>query len=466
MTGSKYDVIIVGAGPAGIFSALELSRRSKARILLVDKGASLEKRKCATQGAYGRCKRCRPCAITCGWGGAGAFSDGKLTLTPEFGGVLNEYLDSRTMRELIHRVDETYLSFGALETLFGSDTAVISELQRQAAAADLSLIPARIRHLGTENCYRVLEKMYSSLADRIDIRTGTEVAEIVSQGQRAAGVKLSSGEVIAANYIICGPGRAGAEWFHQESTRLGLKGVNNPVDIGVRVEVPAVLMEHITSRVYESKLIYYSRSFDDRIRTFCMNPYGVVVTENNDGLVTVNGHSFAERRTENTNFALLVSKTFTEPFNEPIRYGKYIASLANMLGDGVIMQRLGDLLMGRRSTAERIRRGLVQPTLAEATPGDLSLVLPYRHLLAIIEMLEALDKLAPGVNSRHTLLYGVEVKFYSYRLHLSNNLETALANLFAVGDGAGVTRGLIQASASGLVASREILNRLATEGRV
>jgi uncharacterized FAD-dependent dehydrogenase len=466
LTGSKYDVIIVGAGPAGIFSALELSRRSKARILLVDKGASLEKRKCATQGAYGRCKRCRPCAITCGWGGAGAFSDGKLTLTPEFGGVLNEYLDSRTMRELIHRVDETYLSFGALETLFGSDTAVISELQRQAAAADLSLIPARIRHLGTENCYRVLEKMYSSLADRIDIRTGTEVAEIVSQGQRAAGVKLSSGEVIAANYIICGPGRAGAEWFHQESTRLGLKGVNNPVDIGVRVEVPAVLMEHITSRVYESKLIYYSRSFDDRIRTFCMNPYGVVVTENNDGLVTVNGHSFAERRTENTNFALLVSKTFTEPFNEPIRYGKYIASLANMLGDGVIMQRLGDLLMGRRSTAERIRRGLVQPTLAEATPGDLSLVLPYRHLLAIIEMLEALDKLAPGVNSRHTLLYGVEVKFYSYRLHLSNNLETALANLFAVGDGAGVTRGLIQASASGLVASREILNRLATEGRV
>jgi uncharacterized FAD-dependent dehydrogenase len=466
LAGERYDVIIIGAGPAGIFSALELSRCSKARILLVDKGVSLEKRRCATQGEYGRCMRCKPCAITCGWGGAGAFSDGKLTLTPEFGGVLNEYLDIRTMRELIHQVDEFYLSFGASETVYGSETAVINEMQRQAAAADLNLIPARIRHLGTENCYRVLEKMYRALADRIDIATGTEVAEIVVRDQKAAGVKLCSGEVIAANYLICGPGRAGAEWFYRESMRLGLKGVNNPVDIGVRVEVPAVLMEHITSRVYESKLIYYTRSFDDRIRTFCMNPYGVVVTENNDGLVTVNGHSFAEKRTDNTNFALLVSKTFTEPFNEPIRYGKYIASLANMLGDGVIIQRLGDLLMGRRSTAERIRRGLVQPTLAEATPGDLSLVLPYRYLLAIIEMLEALDKLAPGVNSKHTLLYGVEVKFYSFRLHLSNTLETAIANLFAVGDGAGVTRGLVQASASGLVASREILKRLDAEVRV
>ncbi|MEW5783598.1 MAG: NAD(P)/FAD-dependent oxidoreductase [Bacillota bacterium] len=466
MNNRKYDVIIIGAGPAGIFAALELSRRSKASILLLDKGASLEKRRCATQGEYGGCKRCHPCAITCGWGGAGAFSDGKLTLTPEFGGVLSEYLDSRTMEELICQVDETYLSFGASDTLFGSDTEAVKEMQRRAAAAALSLIPARIRHLGTENCYRVLKKMFRALEDRVDIETGTEVTEIISTGQRAAGVKLASGETVPADYIVCGPGRAGAEWIHRESARLGLRGVNNPVDIGVRVEVPAVLMEHLTSKVYESKLVYFSRSFDDRVRTFCMNPYGAVVTENNEGLVTVNGHSFAEKRTANTNFALLVSKTFTEPFSEPIRYGKYIASLANMLGDGVIIQRLGDLLMGRRSTAERIRRGLVQPTLTEATPGDLSLVLPYRHLLAIIEMLEALDKMAPGVNSRHTLLYGVEVKFYSYRLFLSNNLETAVANLFAVGDGAGVTRGLIQASASGVVASQEILKRLAAGGKV
>jgi len=252
--------------------------------------------------------------------------------------------------------------------------------------------------------------------------------------------------------------------MHSEASRLGLQGANNPVDIGLRIEVPAVLMEHLTGKVYESKLIYFSRSFDDRVRTFCMNPYGIVVTENNGGLVTVNGHSYAEKRSANTNFALLVSKTFTEPFDEPIRYGKYIASLANMLGDGVIVQRLGDLQMGRRSTAERIRRGLVRPTLVEATPGDLSLVLPYRHLLSIMEMLEALDRLAPGVNSPHTLLYGVEVKFYSFRLRLTHHLETDLVNLFAVGDGAGVTRGLIQASASGVLAAREIGRRLKQSG--
>lgn len=460
MAKEKYDVIIIGAGPAGIFAALELSRCRNISILLVEKGSPLEKRKCATQGAYGRCARCSPCDITCGWGGAGAFSDGKLTLTPEFGGILNEYLDRQSLQALIQEVDEVYLSFGATPTLFGTDEEVVKKMQRKAASAGLSLIPARIRHLGTENCYRVLENMHSVLSDKVDILTGVAVEEIVTAAGRVEGVKLDSGQIIHADFVVCGPGRAGAEWMHRESVRLGIGGVNNAVDIGVRVEVPAVLMEHLTSQIYESKLIYFTRSFDDRIRTFCMNPYGVVVTENNDGLVTVNGHSYAGTRTENTNFALLVSKTFTEPFNEPIRYGKYIASLANMLGDGVIIQRLGDLLMGRRSTAERIRRGLVQPTLKEATPGDLSLVLPYRHLVAIIEMLEALDRMAPGVNSQHTLLYGVEVKFYSYRLQLSRNLETSIGNLFAVGDGAGITRGLIQASASGLIAAREICRRI------
>jgi len=455
-----YDIIVVGAGPAGIFAALELRRHSKARVLLLDKGAALDKRRCATLGEYGRCLRCHPCAITCGWGGAGAFSDGKLTLSTEFGGFLNEYLDLSSLEQLIHYVDEIYLSAGAKDILFGTDRAVVNELQRVAAAAGLNLIPARIRHLGTENCYLVLEEFYRRLEKEVEIATGTEVAEIALSNGRVAGVKLASGEEIAADYVVCGPGRAGAEWMHGEAMRLGLEGTNNPVDIGLRVEVPAVLLEHLTSKVYESKLIYFSRSFDDRVRTFCMNPYGIVVTENNGGLVTVNGHSYAEKRSANTNFALLVSKTFTEPFDEPIRYGKYIASLANMLGDGVIVQRLGDLQMGRRSTAERIRRGLVRPTLAEATPGDLSLVLPYRHLLSIMEMLEALDKMAPGVNSPHTLLYGVEVKFYSFRLRLTRHLETGLANLFAVGDGAGVTRGLIQASVSGVIAAREILRRL------
>ena len=460
MAVKKYDIIIVGAGPAGIFAALELTGKSKANVLIIDKGSPLEKRHCKTQREYGRCLRCDPCAVTCGWGGAGAFSDGKLTLTSAFGGFLNEFIDQAAVENLIDEVDQVYLSFGASEKIYGTDLEAVKEMERQAAAAGLNLIPAKIRHLGTENCYRVLEKMHNALLNRVDILMNKTVDELVCSGDAISGVRLSTGEVYNADYVICGPGRIGAEWMHHESNRLGLNGINNPVDIGVRVEVPAVIMENLTSKIYESKLIYFTSQFDDRIRTFCMNPYGVVVTENNEGLVTVNGHSFSETRTNNTNFALLVSKSFTEPFTEPIRYGRYIASLANMLGDGVIVQRLGDLLMGRRSTPERIRRGLVRPTLTEATPGDLSLVLPYRYLLAIIEMLEALDKLAPGVNSRHTLLYGVEVKFYSYRLCLSRNLETEKKNLFAVGDGAGVTRGLIQASATGVIAAREILNRL------
>ncbi len=457
---SDYDVIIVGAGPAGIFAGIYLSALEGTRVLIIEQGAPLEKRKCATQQEYGRCLRCNPCAVTCGWGGAGAFSDGKLTLTSAFGGFLDELIELSDVEKLIGEADKIYLSYGATTTVYGQDREKNKELERKAAASGLNLIPAPIRHLGTENCYKILARMYEALSTRLEIMTNTHVEELRCEDGAAAGVKLASGRSITSDYVICAPGRAGAGWIYNESKRLGLKGVNNPVDIGVRVEVPAVIMEDITSQIYESKLIYFTRLFDDRIRTFCMNPYGVVVTENNDGLLTVNGHSFAEKRTNNTNFALLVSKSFTEPFNEPIKYGQYIASLANMLGDGVIVQRLGDLLTGRRSTEERIRRGLVRPTLVEATPGDLSLVLPYRYLLAIIEMLEALDHLAPGVNSRHTLLYGVEVKFYSYRLSLSPTLETGVKNLFAAGDGAGITRGLIQASASGLLAAKAVASRL------
>lgn len=460
MSGDKYDIIIIGAGPSGIFTALELVASSQSKILIIDKGSPLEKRHCKTQQEYGRCLRCEPCAITCGWGGAGAFSDGKLTLTSAFGGLLEDYISKEKTEKLIDTVDKAYLDFGASQTLYGTNAEAIKNMERRAAAAGLALIPAKIRHLGTENCYKVLDKMHHALKDRIDILMNKTVDEIIVEGGLVKGVKLKTGEIYYADYVVCCPGRNGASWMQHESKRLGLQGMNNPVDIGVRVELPAVIMETLTDVIYESKLIYFTSKFDDRIRTFCMNPYGVVVTENYEGIVTVNGHSYADTKTNNTNFALLVSKTFTEPFTEPFRYGQYIASLANMLGDGVIVQRLGDLLKGRRSTRERIQRGLVKPTLQEATPGDLSLVLPYRYLLAIIEMLEALDILAPGVKSRHTLLYGVEVKFYSYRLNLSPHLETGITNLFAVGDGAGVTRGLIQASASGVLAAREIARRI------
>ncbi len=456
----RYDVIIIGAGPAGIFAALELSKHKDIQVMIVDKGSHLSKRFCKSQSILGGCLKCQPCAMTCGWGGAGAFSDGKLTLTSSFGGLLHDYLEQQYLEELINEIDNIYLRYGAADIAFGEDKEAINSVQRLAAASGLSFLPAKIRHLGTENCYPILDKMYKHLANSVHTKMNTAVDKILCHDKKVIGVRLASGEEIEANHVICGTGRAGAEWLYRESERLGLEGINNPVDIGVRVEVPSVILETITNIVYEPKLIYFTKHFDDRIRTFCMNPNGVVVTENHEGLITVNGHSYADSKTENTNFALLVSKSFTRPFKEPIRYGKYIATLANMLGGGVVVQRLGDLLMGRRSTLERIDRGLVKPTLKEATPGDLSLVLPYRHLIGIIEMLEALDKLAPGINSRHTLLYGVEVKFYSYRLRLNNEMETDISNLYMVGDGSGVTRGLVQSSVTGVIAARNIYNRM------
>lgn len=455
---TRYDVIIIGAGPAGIFTALELSH-SGLKTLIIEKGRDITGRRCAANMNGTPCIHCSPCHIVSGWGGAGAFSDGKLTLTTEFGGSLNHFIDNGEVAKLIRYIDNTYLKFGATTHLYGTENhEAIRKIQRTANAADLSLVPAVIRHLGTEKCTEILTRMREYLDDKCDILTSMMADKIIVDNGVYKGV-MAGGKKFTSEYLIVAPGREGAEWFSKQAENLGLSMITNPVDIGVRVEIPATVMEHITSIVYESKLVYYTKSFDDRVRTFCMNPYGEVVTENNDGLITVNGHSYAEKKTDNTNFALLVSKTFTEPFKEPIAYGKSIARLANMLGGGVIVQRLGDLLDGRRSTVDRINRGMVTPTLKDATPGDLSLVLPYRHLIAIKEMLEALDKVAPGVNSRHTLLYGVEVKFYSARPMLSNKLETQVPNIFAVGDGAGVTRGLAQASAAGVLVAREILQR-------
>lgn len=448
----KYDVIIVGAGPAGIFSAIELTKANKVlKILMVEKGKDIDSRVCP--------KRDVSCDILSGWGGAGAFSDGKLNLSPEVGGFLSRYIDLFNLQSLIDYVDGIYLDFGAPQIVHGTDLESIKEIERLASKNDLILVPSRIRHIGTDRCRDLLKRMRQHLNGKIDMIFESEVKDIIEEGRKVKGIRLN-GRDIYSDFVVIAPGREGSRWLEGVVKDLGLTILQNPVDIGVRVEVPASVLEDLTNVTYEPKLIFYSKRFDDKVRTFCVNPYGEVVKEYVKGVWTVNGHSYAGRKTTNTNFALLVSTVFTEPFNEPISYGMYIARLANFLGEGVIVQRLGDLQSGRRSTAERIAKGIVQPTLKDATPGDLSFVIPYRYLCDIMEMIEALDKLAPGINSRHTLLYGVEVKFYSMQLKLSNNLETEIENLFAIGDGAGVSRGLVQASVSGVLAAREILRRV------
>jgi len=451
-------VIIVGAGPAGIFSALELANNTDLRIIMLEKGPDIDKRRCPATRGLG-CVNCEPCSLLSGWGGAGAFSDGKLTISTSVGGWLSEYVGEENLSKLINYVDSVYVKYGGSQKVYGEDVDSVERIERKAALAGLTLVKQKIRHLGTENCAEVLQKMRRDLNGKIEIRTRTEVKSLLVKNGAARGVETVDGEKIYGKYIIVAPGRSGAEWLKSEAQSLGLKTLNNPVDVGVRVEVLAVTMEELTNTLYEPKFIYYSKAFDDHVRTFCVNPYGEVITESYGGVISVNGQSYAERKTENTNFAILVSTSFTYPFREPIAYGEYIARLANLLSGGVIIQRLGDLELGRRSTEERISRSVVKPTLKVATPGDLSFVLPYRYLTDIKEMLMALDKVAPGIYSKDTLLYGVEVKFYSSRLELNSNLETKIKNLFTIGDGAGVTRGLVQASASGVIVANEIMRR-------
>jgi uncharacterized FAD-dependent dehydrogenase len=457
----KYDVIIVGGGPAAIFAALELSQASDLSILLIEKGRDIDKRQCPARDSGGSCISCSLCNLVCGLGGAGAFSDGKLTLTSRVGGRLSEYLGENQTEALIGYADNIYLGFGAPAKLYGTGRKV-GQLQKKAEVAGLKLVPVPVRHLGTDRCRLVLKAMWDYLSPRIEYRLETEACNISVSGGKVKGVEVEGGDRFDCDYLILAPGREGADWLTNEAERLKLTMHSNPVDVGVRVEVPAAVMAELTDYLYESKLEFMSKSFDDRVRTFCMCPGGEVIMESTGGsdpVITVNGHSYAKRKTDNTNFALLVSTAFTKPFNQPIAYGKYLARLANILSGGVLLQRLGDLKKGRRSTPERIKRGLVTPTLKDATPGDLSFALPYRYLTGIVEMLQAMDKLAPGVASPNTLLYGIEVKFYSSRPELSPGLETEVGNMFAVGDGAGVSRGLIQASVSGVVAAREILKR-------
>jgi len=460
----NYDVMILGTGEAGIFAAYELALKAPgAKVLVVDQGADIYHRSCPiVAGKTKACVNCKVCHTMCGFGGAGAFSDGKYNFTTAFGGWLTDFLDEQEVMELIDYVDGLNVKHGATTEVYSTSSPEARALEKKALEFDLHLLQARCKHLGTENNLRILTNIYEAIRDKHTFLFNTAVQSIEVNGDGTYSLITEKGDRFTAPYLIAGPGRSGAEWFANQCKGLGLELLNNQVDIGVRVELPAAVFEHITDVVYESKLVYRTKQYGDQVRTFCMNPYGHVVAENVEGINTVNGHSYSDPalRSRNTNFALLVSNRFTSPFNEPYRYGKHIASLSNMLAGGVLVQRFGDLVGGNRTNDHRMSKSFVRPTLTAAVPGDLSLALPKRQLDDIIEMIYALDKLAPGTANYDTLLYGAEVKFYSARIKLSNELETAFPGFFAVGDGAGVTRGLAQAGASGVKAARVVAERI------
>lgn len=451
----NYDIIIIGAGPGGIFSAYELIQKTEGlKIAVFEAGFPLKDRHCPIDGDKVKsCIKCKTCAIMNGFGGAGAFSDGKYNITNDFGGTLYEYLGKERALDLMGYVDEINLSHGGKGTKMYSTAG--TNFKKICIQNKLKLLDASVRHLGTDINYVVLENLYNELKDNVDFYFHTPVdrVECVEDGYRIH----YKNESADCRKCIISVGRSGSKWMENICRDLDIPTHSNRVDIGVRVEIPAVIFSHLTDELYESKIVYRTEKFEDNVRTFCMNPYGIVVNENTNGIVTVNGHSYEdpEHQTENTNFALLVAKHFSEPFKDSNGYGESIARLSNMLGGGVIVQRFGDLVRGRRSTVSRIREGLVTPTLA-ATPGDLSLVLPKRILDGIIEMIYALDKIAPGTANDDTLLYGVEVKFYNMEVEIDENLESKYKGLYIIGDGSGVTHSLSHASASGVYVARHI----------
>lgn len=451
----KYDVIIIGAGPGGIFSAYELSKlNSSLKIAVFETGNSLEKRRCPIDGdKIKRCINCPSCSIMSGFGGAGAFSDGKYNITNDFGGTLFEYIGKQKALELMHYVDEINMAYGGAGTKLYSTAG--SKFKTICMQNDLHLLDASVRHLGTDVNYIVLQNLYAELKDKVDFYFNTPVKSVQ---KTASGFRIvcKNGEYDCAKCIVS-VGRSGSKWMEQVCNELQIPTKSNRVDIGVRVELPAEIFAHLTDELYESKIVYRTQKYGDRVRTFCMNPRGAVVSENTNGIVTVNGHSYEDKakQTQNTNFALLVAKHFSEPFRDSNGYGESIARLSNMLGGGVIVQRFGDLINGRRSTKTRIEESFTTPTLS-ATPGDLSLVLPKRILDGIIEMLYALDKIAPGTANDDTLLYGVEVKFYNMEVDVDEKLQSRYEGLYVIGDGSGITHSLSHASASGVYVARQI----------
>jgi len=456
-----YDIIIVGAGASGVFAAYELTKlKNNARILMIDKGARLEERKCPiNQGLTDHCINCKPCHIMNGYGGAGTLSDGKYNITTDFGGDLHLHVGEKQAMELMEYVDEVLCSFGGSEAkLYSTDT---TDLRTLMLRNDLHLLSAKVRHLGTDRNVRILGEIFSYIEPRIEMLYRTAVETVERRDDGSFVIHTDKGEDYSCRDLLIGTGRSGSKWISQVCRNLGISTRSNRVDIGLRVELPAEIFKHITDQVYESKIVYKTDKYNDTVRTFCMNPYGEVVAENTNGIVTVNGHSYAdpELRTENTNFALLVSNSFTEPFKNSNEYGESIARLSNMLGGGVLVQRFGDLVKGRRSNERRMEKCFTKQTLKAAVPGDLALVMPKRQLDDIIEMVYALDKVAPGTANEDTLLYGVEVKFYNSKVEVDSNLETKVRGLYVLGDGSGVTHSLSQASASGVYVARILANK-------
>ena len=449
----NYDIIIIGAGPGGIFSAFELiHKKPELKIAVFEAGHALSKRRCPIDGEKVKtCIGCKSCSIMSGFGGAGAFSDGKYNITNDFGGTLYEYIGKKQALDLMRYVDEINMRYGGEGTKLY--TTAGTKFKKECIRHDLHLLDASVRHLGTDINYIVLENLYAELEKKIDFYFDTPVRTITAKDD---GYEIYCEHAsYTCGKCIISVGRSGSKWMEQVCHELNIPTKSNRVDIGVRVELPAEVFAHLTDELYESKIVYRTEKYGDRVRTFCMNPKGAVVNENTNGIITVNGHSYEDpaKQTENTNFALLVAKHFSEPFKDSNGYGESIARLSNMLGGGVIVQRFGDLINGRRSTPNRIEEAFITPTL-KATPGDLSLVLPKRILDGIIEMIYALDKVAPGTANEDTLLYGVEVKFYNMEVDIDGNLESCCKGLYIIGDGSGITHSLSHASASGVHVAR------------